>query len=57
MKCDNSNNICVVMPIAGISVLYFVFTLFLLFQNYSDVKQIMYWFYPDLEHEKPDEKV
>lgn len=32
----------------GISVLYLMGLLFLLFQNYQTVKSIMYWFYPDL---------
>ncbi|XP_067133639.1 phosphatidylserine synthase-like [Centruroides vittatus] len=32
----------------GISVLYLMALLFLLFQNYHTVKSIMYWFYPDL---------
>lgn len=41
----------------GLSVLYLMGLLFLLFQNYKTVKSIMYWFYPDLEsfridHEK-----
>lgn len=33
----------------GLSVLYLLGLLFLLFQNYKTVKSIMYWFYPDLE--------
>lgn len=41
----------------GLSVLYLMGLLFLLFQNYQTVKNIMYWFYPDLklfkiDHEK-----
>ncbi|RWS10783.1 phosphatidylserine synthase 1-like protein [Dinothrombium tinctorium] len=32
----------------GLSVLYLMTLLFLLFQNYQTVKAIMYWFYPDL---------
>lgn len=41
----------------GLSVLYLMGLLFLLFQNYNTVKSIMYWFYPDLksfsiDHEK-----
>ena len=33
----------------GASVLYLMGLLFLLFQNYTTVKGIMYWFYPDLK--------
>ncbi|XP_022258316.1 phosphatidylserine synthase 1-like [Limulus polyphemus] len=32
----------------GLSVLYLMSLLFILFQNYKTVKSIMYWFYPDL---------
>lgn len=34
----------------GISVLYLLSLIFILFQNYETVKSIMYWFYPDLKH-------
>ena len=30
---------------------------FVLFQKLEDVKEIMYWLYPDLRDGKPDEKV
>ena len=33
----------------GISVLYLMMLLFVLFQDYSTIKQIMYWFFPDLK--------
>ncbi|KAI1305373.1 Phosphatidylserine synthase 1 [Halotydeus destructor] len=33
----------------GLSVLYLMVLLFILFQNYKTVKSIIYWFYPDLE--------
>ncbi|RWS31516.1 phosphatidylserine synthase 1-like protein [Leptotrombidium deliense] len=33
----------------GLSVLYLMTLLFILFQNYQTVKSIMYWFYPDLK--------
>lgn len=32
----------------GISVLYLMALLFILFQDYSTIKAIMYWFFPDL---------
>lgn len=42
----------------GISVLYLLLIIFILFQNYHTVKAIMYWFYPDLKHFRIDsEKV
>ena len=42
----------------GVSVLYTLMLIFILFQNYQTIKQIMYWFYPDLEDFKIDgEKV
>ncbi|ELU01944.1 hypothetical protein CAPTEDRAFT_122558 [Capitella teleta] len=41
----------------GISVMYFLCLVFLLFQNGHDVNEIMYWLYPDLRHELPDEKM
>lgn len=34
----------------GISVLYLLMLIFLLFQHYQTVKSMMYWFYPDLQH-------
>ena len=34
----------------GISVLYLLALIFILFQNYQTVKSMMYWFYPDLRH-------
>ncbi|CAG2171434.1 unnamed protein product [Oppiella nova] len=35
--------------IFGLSVLYLMALLYILFQNYKTVKSIMYWFYPDLQ--------
>lgn len=32
----------------GISVLYLLTLIFILFQNYQTVKSMMYWFFPDL---------
>ena len=43
--------------LSGISVVYFLCLVFMLFQNYKDVNEIMYWLYPDLRNEKPDDKV
>ena len=34
----------------GLSVLYQMGLLFILFQNYQTVKTIIYWFYPDLKN-------
>jgi len=34
----------------GLSVLYLMLLVFCLFQNYKTVKQIIYWFDPELEH-------
>jgi phosphatidylserine synthase I, putative len=36
----------------GLSVLYLMTLMFILFQNYSTIKSIMYWFDPDLKHFK-----
>jgi len=33
----------------GVSVLYLMMLLFILFQDYSTIKSIMYWFFPDLK--------
>ena len=33
----------------GLSVLYLMMLLFVLFQDYSTIKSIMYWFFPDLK--------
>lgn len=42
----------------GMSVLYLMLLLFILFQKYQDVKSIVYWFYSDLESFRIDsEKV
>lgn len=42
----------------GLSVLYLLLLIFVLFQNYDTVKSIIYWFYPDLRHFRIDsEKV
>ena len=35
--------------IFGLSVIYLMSLLYILFQNYKTVKSIMYWFYPDLQ--------
>jgi phosphatidylserine synthase 1 len=44
--------------IFGLSVLYLMALLYILFQNYKTVKSIMYWFYPDLQSFRIDsEKV
>ncbi|GAB6019486.1 hypothetical protein CHUAL_001064 [Chamberlinius hualienensis] len=34
----------------GLSVLYLLGLLLILFQNYDTVKTVMYWFYPELKH-------
>lgn len=34
----------------GLSVLYLMGLLFLLFQNYTTIKNVMYWFYPKLQN-------
>lgn len=34
--------------ILGLSVIYLLGLLFILFQSYDTIKSIMYWFYPDL---------
>lgn len=42
----------------GVSVLYSLALIFILFQNYGTIKAILYWFYPDLRDFKIDsEKV
>jgi len=42
----------------GLSVIYLMGLLYILFQNYQTVKSIMYWFYPDLKSFRIDlEKV
>lgn len=40
----------------GISLIYFLCLVFAIYQKYSDVKEVMYWLYPDLRDSKPDEK-
>jgi len=42
---------------AGISLIYFLCLVFAIYQKYDDVKEVMYWLYPDLRDWKPDEKV
>ena len=42
----------------GISVIYALVLIFILFQNYQTLKSILYWFYPELQHFRIDsEKV
>jgi len=43
--------------VAGISLIYFLCLVFAIYQKYDDVKEVMYWLYPDLRDWKPDEKV
>jgi len=43
--------------LAGVSLIYFLCLLFAIYQKYEDIKEVMYWLYPDLRHWKPDEKV
>jgi phosphatidylserine synthase 1 len=43
--------------VIGVSVLYFLTLVFTLFQKYKDVKEILFWLYPDLRDNIPDEKV
>ncbi|XP_017494696.1 PREDICTED: phosphatidylserine synthase 1-like [Rhagoletis zephyria] len=38
----------------GVSVLYSLALIFILFQNYGTIKAILYWFYPDLRDFKID---
>lgn len=38
--------------LVGLSVLYFLFLVFLLFLNWDQVKTLMYWLDPNLRHEK-----
>ncbi|XP_042907356.1 phosphatidylserine synthase isoform X2 [Parasteatoda tepidariorum] len=40
----------------GVSVIYLLSLLFVLFQRYSTIKNIMYWFYPDLSQFKIDQE-
>jgi len=44
-------------PVTGISLLYFLCLLFAIYQKYDDVKEVMFWLYPELRDWKPDEKV
>ena len=43
--------------LTGISLIYFLCLLFAIYQKYEDVKEVMYWLYPELRDWKPDEKV
>jgi len=43
--------------VVGISLIYFLCLVFAIYQKYDDVKDVMYWLYPELRHWKPDEKV
>jgi hypothetical protein len=56
LPCSH-NDALTVCFVAGISVMYFLALVFLLFQNYHDVNEILYWLYPELRHEQPDDKV
>ncbi|XP_033640587.1 phosphatidylserine synthase 1-like [Asterias rubens] len=40
----------------GVSVMYLLLLVFILFQNYQDIRRIMVWFFPDLEAQQPTEK-
>lgn len=40
----------------GLSVLYFMLLVFLLFQNTQDTRKMLGWVYPDLKNGTPDEK-
>ena len=42
---------------AGISVLYFMFLVFMLFQTLDMSKEMIYWLYPDLRNVTLPEKV
>ena len=44
-------------PTLGLSVIYSIFLITILFQKYEDVKTILYFFYPDLELQRLDDKV
>jgi len=48
---------CVHGVLAGISLIYFLCLVFAIYQKYDDVKEVMYWLYPELRHWEPDEKV
>ncbi|XP_071810795.1 phosphatidylserine synthase 1-like isoform X2 [Apostichopus japonicus] len=40
----------------GISVMYMLLLVFVLFQNYQDVRKMLFWVFPDLEAFDPPEK-
>lgn len=42
---------------SGISVLYFMLLVFILFQTHADVRRMIVWLYPELHDSGPDEKV
>ena len=48
---------CLRDVLTGISLIYFLCLLFAIYQKYDDVKEVMYWLYPELRHWEPDEKV
>ncbi len=43
--------------VTGVSVLYFMLLLFVLFHNKRDVREMLVWLYPELRDEGPDEQV
>lgn len=42
---------------SGLSVLYFMVLVFLLFQNRKDVRLMIEWIFPDLKGVSPEDKV
>lgn len=43
--------------LSGLSVLYFMVLVFLLFQNRQDVRLMVEWIFPDLKGVAPEDKV
>ncbi|ESN91531.1 hypothetical protein HELRODRAFT_70414 [Helobdella robusta] len=40
----------------GVSLVYFLCLVFLIYQEYDDIRHIIFWLYPDLKTWKPEEK-
>lgn len=57
MFWNDVNMYALLFPLSGLSVLYFMVLVFLLFQNRKDVRLMIEWIFPDLKGVSPEDKV
>lgn len=57
MFWNDVNMYALLFPFSGLSVLYFMVLVFLLFQNRKDVRLMIEWIFPDLKGVSPEDKV